>query len=81
VVDTKGDGRVTWVPLSQVYDDHFASNYAAWTKWVRFAVEANGFPSFFGGLRAAFGALKARSPSPSPQAADGSPLASSSTPA
>ena len=49
IVDTKGDGRKTWVPLAASYDDHFAGRYEAVAEWLKFAFETN-FSSFLGAI-------------------------------
>ena len=47
IIDTKGDGRKTWVPLASCYDDHFAGRYEALAEWLKAAFEMN-FGSFLG---------------------------------
>jgi hypothetical protein len=41
IVDTKGDGRKTWVPLASCYDDHFAGRYEAVAEWLKAVFELN----------------------------------------
>lgn len=41
IVDTKGDGRKTWVPLASSYDDHFAGRYESVAEWLKAAFELN----------------------------------------
>ena len=41
IVDTKGEGRRTWVPLSDKYDDHFAGRYQDVGEWLKVCFEFN----------------------------------------
>jgi hypothetical protein len=50
IVDTKGDGRKSWVPLSDKYGDHFAGRYEVAAEWFRAAFEFN-FASFIDVIR------------------------------
>lgn len=82
VVDTKGDGRTTWVALDQSYDEHFAGRYGAWAEWLKASWEAN-FGPFFSAIAALARARKtvATSVRPSEPKPAGSAGASSSAPA
>ena len=50
IVDTKGDGRRTWVPLASSFDDHFSGRYKEMAEWLKFAFETN-FGDFLGVVR------------------------------
>ena len=82
VVDKEaaGGGRENYVPLEQVYDDHFAGRYQALASWVKEAFEHN-FGPFFGALRDLLQARTALLQSASPKAPPGVSGASSSAPA
>lgn len=46
VKDVNGDGRLTFVSLWGLYDDHFAGNYTGLLLWLKAALELN-FADFF----------------------------------
>ena len=50
VRDVDGGGKVNFVKLSSVYDDHFAGNYASLTAWLKEALELN-FADFLDDLK------------------------------
>ena len=50
VVDEAGDKRVTFAPLTTVYDEHFRGQYMAQLDWLKGALETN-FGSFFDDLK------------------------------
>ena len=60
IVDTKGDGRKTWVDLGDKYDEHFAGRYQAAAEFLKFAFECN-FGSFFEAARNVLGSQAALS--------------------
>lgn len=51
----RADGKVLF--LKDVFDDHFADNYAEMVEWLVFCLEVN-FASFFGGLGGLGGLLR-----------------------
>jgi hypothetical protein len=79
IVDTVGDGRVTFTPLAPLYDDHFAGRYMAALEWLKGALESN-FGAFFVEFirRAQSAKAVEASASENPKAAAGSSGASSS---
>jgi hypothetical protein len=80
IVDVAGGGKVNFVDLPHVFEDHFAGRYPQMLEWLKFSLEVN-----YGPLQGALGSLfrgaMALSPSISPKASTGSPLDSSSAPA
>lgn len=82
IVDTAGDGRVTFTPLTPaLYDSHFRGKYMAQMDWLKGALEAN-FGDFFVELQGRFTAWAAATASvskaPTVPAASGGSGASSS---
>ena len=59
VRDEHGDGRVTFVRLSDVYDEHFTGEYTNLTEWLKEALQHN-FADFIGGLRKRMAEAKAK---------------------
>lgn len=77
VVDTHGGGKMNFVPLLQMYDDHFAGNHKAMFQWLQFAFEVN-FGPFVDVLPAIVRVLRGLSVSKFQTAATGASGASSS---